>query len=317
MKPYLGFFAVYQLRPLFDKIQKKILQDICLVLWFILLPIGLIGIFDPFFIGKVMVHPTYFAAAIVALSLTYLFCGKYTMKEKVIFLFMLSIGLASGRSKFYGFFALAIVSIIYFGKANNIKMNLKTILIFICTITLICYVAWEKIHLYFVAGITGEVEEDLIARYVYSTSILIFKDYLPLGSGLASFATHASGAYYSDIYSKYGIDHVWGINKIGWEFIADTYYPSLAQFGIVGIILYISFWIYVLRKAYLFFLKNKQAKYIIITLLITGYITIENIADASITSNRGFFMMMLLGLTMAEIKSLELKNKVSIINSKQ
>ena len=96
-----------------------------------------------------------------------------------------------------------------------------------------------------------------------------------------------------------------------------VYCRYLAQFGIVGIILYISFWIYVLRKAYLFFLKNKQAKYIIITLLITGYITIENIADASITSNRGFFMMMLLGLTMAEIKSLELKNKVSIINSKQ
>ena len=35
MKPYLGFFAVYQLKPDFDKPQKKLLQDICIVCWFL------------------------------------------------------------------------------------------------------------------------------------------------------------------------------------------------------------------------------------------------------------------------------------------
>lgn len=310
MKPYLAFFAVYQLKPVFSKNQKKLLRDICLVFWFILLPIGLIGLVDPFFIGKVMKHPTYYVAAIVALSLTYLFCGNYSYKERIIFLIMLSIGLASTRSKFYGFFALATVVILYFGKATNIKFSFKNILILLGTVAIICYVAWGKIQLYFIQGLTGEVEKDLIARYVlYATSINIFIDYMPFGSGLASFATHASGAYYSDIYAKYGIEHVWGISKSVWDFIADTYYPSLAQFGVAGIFLYAFFWIYILKKAFLFFLQSKKAKYITIALLITGYITIENVADASITSNRGLFMMMLLGLVMAELKYMKQQNR--------
>ena len=309
MKPYLGFFAVYQLKPDFDKPQKKLLQDICIVCWFLLVPIGIIGIFDPFFIGTVMKHPTYFAAAIVALSITFLLCSQYTMKDKIIFIIMLSIGLASTRSKFYGFFALSVVTVLYFGNINNFKLNLKNIYIIILTLTVIIFLAWNKIELYFLQGLTGEKEKDLIARFVlYSTSIDIFKDYFPFGSGFASFATHASGAYYSDIYSEYGIESVWGLSKNGWEFIADTYYPSLAQFGIAGIIFYCSFWIYILKKAFIFFLKTKNAKYITIALLITGYIAIENIADASITSNRGLFMMMTLGLTLTELKREESNN---------
>nr|WP_129734626.1 O-antigen ligase domain-containing protein [Parabacteroides goldsteinii] len=312
MKPYLAFFAIYQLKPVFNKNQKKILQYLCLFIWFVLLPVGLIGFFDDLFIGKVMKHPTYYAASIVALSTTYLFCSNYTLKDKIIFLLMMSIGIASGRAKFYGFFTLAVVIILYFGKTSNIKLNFKNIFIFLCTLAGIFFVAWDKIQLYFVYGLTGEVEEDLIARYVlYSTSIEIFKDYMPFGSGLASFATHASGAFYSDIYIKYGISNVWGLSKSGWEFIADTYYPSLAQFGLAGVFFYILFWIYILKKAFIYFLKSKNAKYITIALLITGFIAIENVADATITSNRGFFMMILLGLTVVELRYLELQEKKS------
>ncbi len=307
MKPYVAFFAVYQLRPVFSYGQKKLLKDICLLLWFILLPLGLLGFISNFYINAVMVHVTYFAAAIVCLSMIYLFCSNYTLKEKIIFLIMLSVALSSGRSKIYGFFALSAVVILYFGNISNIKFSLKNIIIGLATIGVICYVAWEKIQLYFIFGFTGEVEEDLIARYVlYTTSIDIFKDYIPFGSGLASFATHTSGAYYSDIYVKYGIEHVWGMTRADWPFIADTYYPSLAQFGLFGVFLYFSFWFYILRKTFLFLWRTKNSKYFTLTLLITGYILIENIADASITSNRGYFMMMLLGVIMSELKQNEL-----------
>lgn len=317
MKPYLAFFAIYQMKPQFNKIQKELLQKICLIIWFVLLPVGIIGFFDIRFILLIMKLPTDYAAAIVALALTYLFCSQYTTKDKIVFLTMLVIGLSTGRSKFYGFFIIAIVVIIYFGKASNIKLNFKNILIFVCTLGVISYFAWEKIHLYFVAGLTGEVEQNTVARFVlYSKSIEIFKDYFPFGSGLASFATHASGAYYSDIYAEYGVDNVWGMSKNNWSFIADTYYPSLAQFGIAGLLLYASFWIYILKKAFFFFLKSKNAKYITIAALITAYIAIENIADASITSNRGFFIMMLLGLTLGELKHIELDEQNKENNEK-
>jgi hypothetical protein len=317
MKPYLAFFATYHLKPAFDYKQKKLLKDITIILWLCLLPIGLAGFYNEHLISLIMKHTTYYAAAIVSLSLVYLFCSDYTLKDKIIFLLMLSIAVSSGRSKIYGFVALAAVIVLYFGNISNVKFSLKNILILLGTIFLIVFVAWEKVELYFVQNLVDSGSEDnqrdLLARFVlYATSIDIFKDYFPFGSGLASFATHASGAYYSDIYVQYGIEKVWGISKTEWDFIADTYYPSLAQFGIVGVFLYFLFWFHIIRKTFLYFLKSKIAKYFVISLLITGYILIENIADASFTSNRGFFMMMLLGLIMSELQLKELENSQNL-----
>ncbi|MDL2279013.1 O-antigen ligase domain-containing protein, partial [Parabacteroides sp. OttesenSCG-928-G07] len=61
MKPYLAFFAVYYLKPVFSPQKKKLLKDISIVLWFILLPIGIVGFFHEHFIGWIMKHPTYYA----------------------------------------------------------------------------------------------------------------------------------------------------------------------------------------------------------------------------------------------------------------
>ena len=39
------------------------------------------------------------------------------------------------------------------------------------------------------------------------------------------------------------------------------------------------------------------------SLLIIGFLAIENVADATLTSSRGLFMMMFLGLIMSEDKN--------------
>ena len=203
-------------------------------------------------------------------------------------------------SKFYGFYALSTFVILYFENPNNLKLNIKNISILTCTTAIIIFVAREKLMLYFGQGIMNEEEGASIARFVlYATSLNIFIDYFPFGCGLGSFATHASGYYYSPIYAQYGIDQVWGISKNDWSFIADTYYPSLAQFGIIGVVLFISFWFYLLRKSYKIFSETQETKVFALVLLITGYCLIENIADASFTSNRGFFMLMFLGLILS------------------
>ena len=221
---------------------------------------------------------------------------------------MLALGIASGRSKFYGFFALAGFMILYASNTKHIKLNFKNVMAILLLLTVIVAVAYKKIELYFIEGIATEVngnegEQDFLARFVlYATSIDILKDYFPFGSGLASFATHASGEYYSGIYEEYEIDTVWGLSKTYHKFIADTYYPSLAQFGVAGVLLFLTFWIYILRKAALFFRRTQQTRTLVIVTLIIGYILIENIADATFTSNRGFFMMVFLGLLCAEQK---------------
>ena len=203
--------------------------------------------------------------------------------------------------------------VLYLDDIKKIQFNAKTIPVFLIILFGVAFVAKDKIELYFIQSLTGE-EKDLLARFVlYSTSInILFYDFVPFGSGLASFATHASGLYYSDIYPFYGIDGVWGLSKKEWYFVADTYYPSLAQFGIVGVILYIVFWIYILKKSFYYFKQTNHVKYFLIAILIVGFVSIENVADASFTSNRGFFMMMFLGLVLSEQK--RYYEKLKLIN---
>ena len=72
-------------------------------------------------------------------------------------------------------------------------------------------------------------------------SIEILADYFPFGSGFATYGTFASGVHYSDIYAQYGMDNIYGLTKSYYSFVADTYYPSLAQFGVVGVCLFFLF----------------------------------------------------------------------------
>ena len=303
-KPYLALFCVYSLRPHFSTNQKKILRIICVFFWLILLILACIEIFKPHTLSNVMAHATYFAAGVIATSLCFLYTGDFSMKDRILFIIMLSIGLISGRSKFYGFFTLSVMVIIYFSNINHFKLNIKTIILLIITLILILVVSWKKVSFYFIEGITGEAETDTIARFVlYTTSIQILIDYFPFGCGFGSFATYASGLYYSHIYNQYGIENVWGISKSFYSFIADTYYPSLAQFGFVGIMLYITFWIYVFKKALIFFQHTKQAKLMIIVLLLICFFGIEGTSDSTITTHRGLFMMMMIGLMLSEMKN--------------
>src|SRR5699024_8630698 len=118
------------------------------------------------------------------------------------------------------------------------------------------------------------------ARFaLYATSFKIFGDYMPFGCGLGTFATHASRVDYSPIYGEYGIDYIWGLSKSYSAFISDTYYPSLAEFGVVGLVLFVLFWFYIIKKAFSFFMKTNDTRLIIMSLLIIGFLAIENVAD--------------------------------------
>lgn len=303
IKPYLAFFCVYSLIPIFSNNQKAILRIIIGFTWFLLFMVGVSDLVFPGVLKATMGHESYFAAAVVSISFCYIFASDYKSKDKLIFLLILSLGLLSGRSKFYGFYILSIAIIFYFSNLQNFKLNFKNICILIAVFAVMVLVAWNKIELYFLQGITADNQKDLIARYVlYATSFSIFMDYFPFGSGFASFATFSSGVYYSDIYSKYGIENVWGISRTFYSYIADTYYPSLAQFGVVGLCLYISFWIYVIRTAFKYFKVTKNTKLITLILLIVGYFAIESTSDSTYTTHRGFFIMMILGLVLSNMK---------------
>lgn len=310
LKPYLAFFTVYQMMPKFTKDHKKVLRMISIGAWILLLPIGLIGFYNERFFFNVLEHPNVYAASVIALSMVYLFSSNYTKKDKLIFLVLLSACVLSGRAKAYGFFVMAAFLILYLNKPERLKLNFKTAAITLSMLFVVGFVAKEKIQLYFVDSITGD-EKDMAARAIlYITSAEILQDYSPFGSGLATFGTHASRVYYSPIYAEYHIDNVWGLSKQMSSYIADTYYPSLAQFGYVGIGLYVLFWIYVLSKAFILLRRTENFSMFIQVILIVGYLAIENIAEATFTGHKGFFMMFLLGLSLSVMKNEVTESKV-------
>ena len=311
LKPYLAFFCIYQMRPVISEKQKKLLNQITLVCWLLLLPVGFYGLSNIMNFNKIIGHPTNYAAAITCTALLYLFTSEGTKLNKLIFIGLLFVGVFSGRSKFYGFFVLASAITLYFNDIKKLKLDTKTIVAALCNVAAIVFVAREKIRFYFMPAISGDMEFDYIARLaLYATSYQLFMDYIPFGCGFASFGTHFSGVYYSNIYAEYGLDNVWGLSKSYTSFVTDAYYASLAQFGIVGAALYCLFWLYIVKKVTTFNLTNKNIHWFSITVCIAGFLFIENIASASFTENKGAFMMVFLGYVFSNLSVI--KNKTEI-----
>lgn len=299
-KPYLAFFGAYYLRPQFTQSQKKLLKDVACVVWGLMLLIGIASIVNESIL-RYTVGFAYYAGIITATALIYLYCSDGNKIDKVIFLILLAAGLLSFRSKFYGFFVLAIAVTLFIKNLSQLRFNVKTLLILALGLASMLVVGREKITLYFGSGNLKDVPESLAARSVlYITSIELLTDYFPFGTGFATYGTHASGEYYSSVYGKYHIENIKGMTKRNYSYIADTYYPSLAQFGVVGVVFYFGFFIFLLRKSMLLYRQTKEDKHFIIPFLIIGYLLLENVADATFTSSRGLFIMMFLGAILAE-----------------
>ena len=312
IKPYISFFAVFALKPEFSVNQKKIIRQIVLVFGLYLLLIGFIYIgFNYKIIHLLLGHESRLATAASILALLYLYCSDYTKVDKCVFVLLLSIGLFSGRSKLFGFLALCILMLLYMNDSFQMKLNAKNTFFLLFAMAVTAFVAKNKIHFYFIEGGLGNSRstEDLYARMaLYYFSLFVFLDYMPFGSGFASYATYASGAYYSPIYEKLSMNQMHGLTKADPQFIADTYYPALAQFGVIGVVLFFCFWGYLAYKGIKAYSTNCR-KEVTIALMLIAFFLIECTSDATITHNRGIFLMMLLGMIFSDIQMKTEKNE--------
>ena len=80
------------------------------------------------------------------------------------------------------------------------------------------------------------------------------------------------------------------------EFIADTFFPVLAQFGVVGILLFCLFW----WKRYLQLKNLSDLNDYKIGLVILLIICIESFADTTLLSSRGVGYCLLLGVLLGK-----------------
>ncbi len=300
IKPYLAFFTVYAFKPVLNETMKRNVRLLCIIFSFYLLAIGITTLATDKILEALLHHESRLATAASIMALLYLYCSEYTIKDKIVFLCILAIGLFSGRSKIYGFFVIANFLVFYINNSFELKLNKKNTTLFALASIAVIIAAWSKINFYFIEGGIGNPRDayDYYARaalYYFSTDI--FKDYFPFGSGFATYATFASGKYYSHIYNDYGMDAMHGLTARQPDFIADTYYPALAQFGVAGAILFFTFWGVLTKKVVKAFDKSNMKDFTI-NILIVLFFLIECTSDATITHNRGLFMMMLLALSM-------------------
>ena len=308
IKPYLAFFCVYAIRPKLTDSQRKMIRQLVILCSMYVFLVAITVFVHYEIIDYTFAHVSRIATTSTILALLYLYCSDYTKIDKIIFVIILSIGILSGRSKHFGFFMFCLLLVMYFNKSFKMKLNLKNNLFIIIATFFTMFVAWDKIEYYFITGGFGSGREadDLYARmalYFFSTKILM--DYIPFGSGFASYATQTSGTSYSHIYTKYGMENMHGLTKTDPAFIADTYYPVLAQFGFAGVALFFAFWINLSIKAIRAYDKNCR-KEATMALMIIIFFIIECTSDSTITHNRGMFIMMLAGLLFYDMRNKKL-----------
>ncbi|MEG1998525.1 MAG: O-antigen ligase domain-containing protein, partial [Bacteroidales bacterium] len=297
LKPFIAFFCVYVLKPQFTVKEKKLLRYICVSLAALML---IIFIIPGDLWESVFFHRAYLGISATILSMIYYYCSPGDKRSKIYTLLILSVGLLGMRSKFYGFFVMAIFMLFFFQPDMFKRIRLKHIIMAVVVLIGILFVAWEKISFYFITNddiTTKEFTESAARAALYAKSPEIIADYFPFGSGLGTYATYSSGLYYSPLYEKYDLSDVWGLVRGEGSFISDTFYPELAQFGIFGIILYILFIRYIFLK-----IKNSvnilQDKNIHIAILMLSFVLIESVAGSVFLQGGGAMAMMLLALSL-------------------
>lgn len=85
--------------------------------------------------------------------------------------------------------------------------------------------------------------------YTYFNGFKIAKDYFPIGSGPATFASKGSMVNYSPIYHKYGMDKRWGFRPDDERhFYNDTYWAQvIGQYGFIGTVLLLLIYFSIMR----------------------------------------------------------------------
>lgn len=294
LRPYLVFYSAYMLAP---KLSRKQYNRIIV---FTLISIGVFIVLTAMgirFSVRGLETPVIGQASLLCGLFYYLNNDIHNKRKARIALFILTIGLLSGKSKFFGEYVMFIAVIFFLHKKLEFN-SLKTNLIIVVLTAVVLFFTWSKFDAYYIKGFQIENIGDMEARPAYYRVALtiLFRDYIPFGSGLASFATATCGIYYSPLYYKYNLDNIWGLSPKMPIFIADTFYPTLAQYGIIGVILFFVFW----KRRYKEIYAVRELKFYKVGFLCMAAILLESVADTSYLSGKGMGFIILMATCIRE-----------------
>ena len=284
IRPYTIIFCTWILNPRFTNIQKKwMLGTMVLTLfsWILYHPAT--------FESQNAEFPVLGQLAICTGMSWYLFT-KATKRNRNIALLLVFTGMLAPKFKFIGEVVCFIAFVFFIKQRLNFKSP-KTMIYVALVIAIILMLTWTKFDAYYVSGLQNE---ELARPMTYKTSLRILWDYLPFGSGMGSFACNGAWQHYSPLYFKYNLDGIWGLSPNAGGFICDAYYPTLAQFGIVGVFFFCWFW----KRRLAAFDIIADMRYYRVAMITFCCLAIEQTADSSWLSGKGMGYCMLIALCM-------------------
>lgn len=176
------------------------------------------------------------------------------------------------RSKGFAFVAIAAMLLL----TGNRQRGISLIHIALCAAAALL-IGWDQFEYYYSTDLGARAE-------MTRASIAIASDFFPFGSGFATFGSNvtADAEFYSPLYVTYGISNIQGLSlSMGTDFLSDTFWPTvLAQFGLLGLLGYISLLILLLGSLYRRALNNGIG---IVAILFIAYLLILS------TSGSAFF----------------------------
>lgn len=282
IRPYTIIFCTWILNPRFTKKQKKwMLGTMVLTLfsWILYHPAT--------FESQNAEFPVLGQLAICTGMSWYLFT-KATKRNRNIALLLVFTGMLAPKFKFIGEVVCFIAFVFFIKKRLNFKSP-RTMIYVALVIAIILMLTWTRFDAYYVSGLQNE---ELARPMTYKTSLRILWDYLPFGSGMGSFACNGAWQHYSPLYFKYNLDGIWGLSPYSGGFICDAYYPTLAQFGIVGVFFFCWFW----KRRLAAFDIIADMRYYRVAMITFCCLAIEQAADSSWLSGKGMGYCMLIAL---------------------
>lgn len=286
IRPYSIIFCTWILNPRFTKKQKKWMLGtmvITLFSWIFYHPQTLDTQVEAEFpvLGQLA----------ICTGIAWYLLTEDTKRNRYIALALVLTGMFAPKFKFMGE-VVCFIAFIFFVKKKLNFQSTKTILFACILVIVVLAVTWTRFDAYYVSGLSN----DQLARpMTYKTSLVILGDYFPFGPGMGTFACNGAWKFYSPLYYEYNLNTIWGLgdSTIGsGAFICDAYYPTLAQFGIVGVFFFCWFW----KRRLVAFNQIVDMRYYRVAMLTFCCLVIEQTADSSWLSGKGMGYCMLIAL---------------------
>ena len=303
IRPYTVFYLTWMLAPQFTETQKKLIVRVMLA--------SFLGYIFFFITNPYAVSPSggeesaVLGQIALCCGMIYFLFTEHTKRNRNIAIFLMLLGLASGKSKYIGECIAFIALVAYVDKKirfDNMATYLKVGLLG----SVIIFFTWTKFNAYYVEGFQEDAER-MARPETYKTGLLIMKDYFPFGSGLGTFASAAAAKEYSPLYYKYEIDDIWGLTPENPMFLADTFYPIVySQFGFFGVLMFLWFWKRRLQEAN----RIIDPNYYKMALMCILALALENTADSSYLSGKGMGYFMILAICLNSNRLLGKKNEL-------